>query len=67
MKGDAIMSFSRKPKEPVPEVETNVWACTGDDCQGWMRESYSFEKEPECPLCHSAMELEVRVLPEMKS
>lgn len=60
------MSFSRGPKEPVPEVETNVWACTSEDCNGWMRESFSFDKEPECPLCQSIMTTEVRVLPEVK-
>jgi Cold-inducible protein YdjO len=61
------MSFSRGPKEPVPEVETNIWACTSEDCNGWMRESFSFKEEPECPLCHSSMTQEVRVLPEVKS
>lgn len=57
------MAFSREPKEPLPQVETNVWSCTNDDCQGWMRESFSFNKEPECPLCQSEMEQEVRILP----
>lgn len=66
MKGDVVMSFARGPKEPVPEVETNVWSCTSEECQGWMRESYSFEKIPKCPLCESEMEQEVRVLPELK-
>ncbi|GGA66970.1 cold-shock protein [Ornithinibacillus halotolerans] len=61
------MSFSRGPKEPVPEVETNVWACTSEECNGWMRESFSFQQEePHCPLCQSSMTQEVRVLPEVK-
>lgn len=60
------MSFSRGPKEPVQEVETSVWSCTKEDCQGWMRESFSFEDEPSCPLCHSEMAKEVRVIPELK-
>ncbi|MYL61468.1 cold-shock protein, partial [Virgibacillus halodenitrificans] len=25
-----------------------------------------FSEEPECPLCHSTMKQEVRVLPEVK-
>lgn len=66
LKGDIIMSFARGPKEPVPEVDTNVWSCTSDECQGWMRESYSLEEEPKCPLCDSEMVKEVRVLPELK-
>jgi len=60
------MAFSRGPKEPLPEVETKVWACTSDTCQGWMRESYSFEMEPICPLCSSKMEQETRLLPELE-
>lgn len=66
MKGDVVMSFARGPKEPVPEIDTTVWSCTGEDCQGWMRESYSFDKEPTCPLCDSVMKQEVRVLPELE-
>lgn len=66
MKGDVVMGFSRGPREPVPEVDTDVWSCLNDECQGWMRDSYSFEKEPKCPLCSSEMEQEVRVLPELK-
>ncbi|WP_047984485.1 cold-shock protein [Ornithinibacillus californiensis] len=60
------MSFSRGPKEPVPEVETNVWACTSEECNGWMRESFSFNEVPHCPLCQAEMATEVRVLPEVK-
>ena len=65
-KGDGTMAFSRGPKEPLPEVETNVWSCMNDDCQGWMRESFSFVEEPLCPLCQSEMEQEVRMLPELE-
>lgn len=57
------MAFSRGQKEPLPEVETNVWACTSETCQGWMRESFSFNTNPECPLCQSEMKKEVRMLP----
>lgn len=60
------MSFSRGPKEPLPEVETQVWSCSSGDCQGWMRESYSFDEVPKCPLCQSTMEKETRMLPELK-
>jgi len=60
------MSFSRGPREQVPEVETKVWACQRDGCNGWMRESYSFEEEPKCPLCKSSMQQELRTLPELK-
>jgi len=59
------MSFFRRSKEPVAEVETSVWACTSEDCKGWMRETFSFDEDPSCPLCQSSMEKEKRVLPEM--
>ena len=59
------MSFFRGIEEKIPEVDTTVWACTGEDCIGWMRESYSFEKEPSCPLCEADMVQEVRLLPEI--
>ncbi|MEE8673501.1 MAG: cold-shock protein, partial [Heyndrickxia faecalis] len=42
---------------------TTVWACTNDDCNGFMRENFTFEEKPHCPLCHSDMKKEVRVLP----
>jgi hypothetical protein len=57
------MAYFKGQKEPVPEVETSVWSCTSDSCQGWMREEFTFGENPECPLCHSEMEKEVRVLP----
>ncbi|MGM8213697.1 cold-shock protein [Virgibacillus sp. W0430] len=60
------MSFSRGPKEPAPQIETNVWSCKSEDCQGWMRESFSFNKTPACPLCQSEMEQQVRMLPELE-
>lgn len=61
-----MMSFARNRREPVKEVETNVWSCTSDECQGWMRESFSFSKVPDCPLCESEMAEEIRMLPEVK-
>lgn len=60
------MAFSRRRAEPIPEVETDVWACESSECAGWMRDSFSFAAEPACPLCQSEMKKEVRVLPELK-
>lgn len=59
------MSFSRGRKEPLPEVETKIWTCTNDECQGWMRDSFSFKETPTCPLCDSKMEKEVKMLPKL--
>ncbi len=66
MKGVFTMSFSRGPKEPIPEIETNVWSCTNEECQIWMRESFSFVEEPTCPICQSEMTKETRKLPKLE-
>ncbi len=57
------LAFNKGPQEPIPEAETDVWSCTNDSCSGWMRDKFSFEEEPTCPLCQSKMEKETRVLP----
>ncbi|GAB4072977.1 hypothetical protein GCM10028778_06320 [Barrientosiimonas marina] len=59
------MAFSRRSKEPVPEVDTNIWACKNENCSGWMRASFSFNEDPNCPLCQSSMQMETHVLPEV--
>lgn len=59
------MAYNNKKKEPVEEVDTMVWSCVSDSCSGWMREDYSFETEPTCPLCQSEMTKETRVLPKL--
>ncbi|GIP37327.1 cold-shock protein [Paenibacillus sp. J31TS4] len=55
--------YNRKPVEVPEEADTSVWACTNEGCNGWMRADFSFVEEPECPLCRSAMSMEVRQLP----
>ncbi|WP_138419508.1 cold-shock protein [Aquibacillus sediminis] len=59
------MAYNNQRKEPAPEVNTVVWTCTNDDCSGWMREDYSFDKEPHCPLCQSEMVKEEKTLPKI--
>lgn len=56
--------YSRKKTfEELPEAMTPVWSCTRDDCNGWMRANFTFEDEPDCPKCRSAMVSEMRRLP----
>lgn len=57
------MKYSKKPKEPVPEEETRIWRCTRAECQGWMRENFSFAEVPACPLCKSEMTRTTKMLP----
>lgn len=59
------MAYFNGKKEPIPEVETKIWSCTSEDCSGWMRETFTFEEVPKCPLCQSEMKKEVKVLPEL--
>ncbi|GGM35562.1 hypothetical protein GCM10011351_22110 [Paraliobacillus quinghaiensis] len=59
------MAYYNNKREPVEEVETQVWACSSESCPGWMREDYSFETVPVCPLCQSEMAKEMRVLPKL--
>lgn len=55
--------FSRRNNEPIPEENTEVWTCSNEDCNGWMRDNFSFEAKPTCPLCHSKMTSSDKVLP----
>jgi predicted Zn-ribbon and HTH transcriptional regulator len=57
------LAFNKNRREPVPEVETSIWACTNETCSGFMRDAYSFNEEPKCPLCQSEMVKETRLLP----
>ncbi|GGG16596.1 cold-shock protein [Paenibacillus abyssi] len=57
------MYFSKKSKEPLELVQTSIWMCCEDECFGWMRENFSFDKEPLCPLCSSNMEKKTKMLP----
>jgi hypothetical protein len=57
------LAFNKNRREPVPEVETSIWACTNETCSGFMRDAYSFNEEPKCPLCQSDMVRETRLLP----
>ncbi|WP_035101887.1 cold-inducible protein YdjO-related protein [Aneurinibacillus terranovensis] len=59
------MAFMRG-KQQVEEVEKYdiaIWNCDNPDCNAWMRQLYSFEKDPVCPLCQSTMSQEIRLLP----
>lgn len=58
-----IISSYRGPREPIPEEETTVWACTSETCNGWMREAFTFDEKPTCPLCEGNMEQETRMIP----
>ncbi|GFR37548.1 hypothetical protein PRECH8_08440 [Insulibacter thermoxylanivorax] len=59
-----MTALFRKVEEPVPEAVTEIWACTNEDCNGWMRDNFTFAADnPACPLCQSYMVRDERVLP----
>ncbi|GIP32586.1 cold-shock protein [Paenibacillus sp. J2TS4] len=55
--------YSRKTFEEIEQKETEVWSCTSPECNGWMRQDFSFTDIPACPLCQNTMEKEARMLP----
>ncbi|WAH38217.1 cold-shock protein [Alicyclobacillus dauci] len=57
--------FGKRNEEVIPDVETQIWSCTNDACNVWMRKDFSFASEPTCPICNSPMEQGVRDLPEI--
>ncbi|SDG92686.1 Cold-inducible protein YdjO [Alteribacillus persepolensis] len=59
------MAYFNQRKEAPPEVETNVWSCTNEGCSGWMRENFTFDNEPRCPLCDSDMKKDIKTLPQI--
>ncbi|CAM3304332.1 cold-shock protein [Paenibacillus lupini] len=53
----------KKIQEEIPEAVTKIWSCTSDDCNGWMRDNFSFDQTPTCLLCHSPMISGEKMLP----
>ncbi|RXZ82697.1 cold-shock protein [Paenibacillaceae bacterium] len=60
------MYYSKKNVEPTPEEQTAVWTCSDDSCGCWMRDNFSFQSEPSCPMCSSTMTQGSRLLPVLK-
>ncbi|WP_438444587.1 cold-shock protein [Gorillibacterium sp. sgz5001074] len=57
------MYHSRKrPLENVPEEITDIWSCSNENCNGWMRDNFAFRITPTCPQCHAIMSKSQRML-----
>lgn len=61
--GGDFMYFNKRLKEATPLVHASVWMCSEEACCGWMRENFSFDKKPICPLCSSMMEKKMKLIP----
>ncbi|OXM84870.1 cold-shock protein [Paenibacillus rigui] len=57
------MYFSKKTMEPVQEEQTSVWMCSNEECSCWMRENFSLDRTPDCPICHASMVKNIKMLP----
>ncbi|WP_223068063.1 cold-shock protein [Paenibacillus caui] len=57
------MNYRKKTFEEIPEEPTPIWSCTNESCNGWMRDNFTFDYTPVCPLCSASMEKGTKVLP----
>ncbi|HZG71122.1 MAG TPA: cold-shock protein [Chondromyces sp.] len=56
------MAFGRRNVEEIVMVETNVWECTSDECNCWVRDNFKSSESPQCPMCNSEMKQTVKML-----
>ena len=61
------MYFTKRAAEPVEEEETKIWTCTNELCSCWMRDNFSFDESPTCPICRSEMIKDMRMLPALEN
>ncbi|MFE8694822.1 cold-inducible protein YdjO-related protein [Cytobacillus sp. FJAT-53684] len=62
------MFFNRRNQDDKPEVvmlDTEVYACNQDDCNGWMRKEF-VSADLKCPLCGNDTNAEIRELPQIE-
>jgi len=52
----------KKNVEEVPTELTAIWSCSNEQCNGWMRDNFTFSLSPICPQCHSVMVQQEKVL-----
>jgi hypothetical protein len=58
--------YSRKHQvEEIPEELTDIWSCSSDSCNSWMRDNFAFEVEPVCTQCQSPMTKDTKMLPQL--
>lgn len=61
------MYYAKRNMEPIEQFETPVWTCSKEGCPCWMREEYSFQETPYCPVCGSEMVSETKMLPALSN
>ncbi|WP_082193160.1 cold-inducible protein YdjO-related protein [Bacillus rubiinfantis] len=60
------MFYGKRVKEEFEPIleDTEVYACIGDACNGWMRKDFVADNYL-CPMCGNEMIQEIRVLPKI--
>jgi hypothetical protein len=62
------LMYSRKPQAvEIPEEMTEVWTCSNEGCNCWMRNNFAFEAEPDCPSCRVPMVRGTKMLPQLSN
>ncbi|HUC92089.1 MAG TPA: cold-shock protein [Paenibacillus sp.] len=56
------MYSRKKPLEEIPLSLTEIWTCTTDGCNLWMRNDFTFEQEPLCRHCGAPMVKSTKML-----
>ncbi|QJD87943.1 cold-shock protein [Cohnella herbarum] len=46
-------------------IDTQIWICSNQDCNCWLRSEFSFSQMPLCPMCKSSMTNQTKPLPEI--
>ncbi|MFC4779079.1 cold-shock protein [Paenibacillus sp. GCM10023252] len=57
------MYYRKRSLEDIPEENTNIWSCSQEECNGWIRDDFAFKYVPTCGFCHSTMVSSTRMLP----
>ncbi|CEG27510.1 cold-shock protein [Bacillus sp. B-jedd] len=56
------MAFGRRNLEEIVMEETDIWECTAEGCNAWIRDNFKSTDTPACPLCKSEMQKTTREL-----
>lgn len=64
--GDGKRKVETIPQQDQDFMPTDTWECSSDSCNGWMRQEFSFQSSPACPLCKAPMKRGARMIPRLK-
>ncbi|WP_256376686.1 cold-inducible protein YdjO-related protein [Cohnella herbarum] len=56
---------SKQNAVAVNMIDTQIWICSNQDCNCWLRSEFSFSQMPLCPMCKSSMTNQTKPLPEI--